>query len=380
MRVLCGPAGELKAPAREKLRGVRVRRVFGVRAPESRFGRLFDYLAFHVCAGLRILFARADVIVTLTTPPLLGFWGSLARRVRRARHVIFLMDHHPDAEFELGVLRRGSFLGHTLETLYRFTLRGADRVVCLGPYMARRVARRGVPPERVSIVPIWSCAREIWPVPHAENPVRRRWDWGDRFVVLYAGNAGLVHRFDELLAAMERMDSEDPTVLFAFAGGGRRAEEIGRFAAERGLANVTFVPSVDRFELSYLLSAADVHFVSLRPEHVGVSVPGKLYGQLASGRPILFVGPTACETAEDLTASGAGIVVLPGETDRLVSALRYMRRKPEDVQRMGAKGREWFLANREKGAACETWRRLLERVVVERGSRHAVPTADPAGR
>ncbi|MEM7306321.1 MAG: glycosyltransferase family 4 protein [Planctomycetota bacterium] len=216
---------------------------------------------------------------------------------------------------------------------------------------------------------------------HKDNNLRRSLGWDGRFVVLYSGNAGFVHRFEELCGAMRRLAIEDPDVLFAFVGGGPRRAEIESFAKEWRLQNASFLPYFPRESLGLSLPAADAHFLSLRREHVGVSVPGKLYGQLASGRPVLFVGPTRCETAEDVSASGAGIVVGHGDANGLADAILRLKRNPDLVARMGAAGREWFLLNRERVASCEMWRRLLEDVAagrpVERKRRPARGASSP---
>ncbi len=367
VRVICGSArlatGDA-APQREVHSGVEVVRVGA--APvggrrDSLLRRIGSYARFHLAAGLRILCERhAEVLVTLTTPPLLGFWGSLAQKLGGPKHVCFLMDHHPDAEFESGMLRRESIAGRFVESLYRWTLTRATRCVALGEYQARRVLARDVDPERVEIIPIWSRAADIPECLLEANPLRERLGWNGRFVVMYSGNAGRVHRFEELLLAIETLAETTPEVLFAFVGGGPRRPEIEAFVRERGLGNVEFHDSVPRAELGHLLTAPNAHVVTLREEQVGVSVPGKLYGQLASARPVLFVGPGQCETADDLRAARAGYTFCPGEERALAAAVRLLSANPEAWARLGACGRSWFLQERESHTSCMAWRELLE--------------------
>ncbi len=357
VRVLCARPRErdVLLPAREVRNGVQIRRL---QVPGGR--RLGGYAGFHLAAGPRVLASSwADVTVTLTTPPMLGFWGSLAARLRGVRHVCYLMDHHPDAEFEAGMLLRDSLLGRCLEALYGWTLRSATHNVVLGPYQGERARRRGVSPERISTVPIWSRADETVATDAEVARLRERLSWKG-FVLLYSGNAGLVHRFDELLETAATLDRDGDDVTFAFVGGGPRRSEIEAFVAERGLRNVRFHDPVERGELGALLRAADAHFVSLREEQVGVSVPSKLYGQLASERPVLFVGPSRCESAEDLEASGGGRALPIGEPVALTRALRDLVARPAERDAMGRSGRAWFLRHRERVPCCDAWRELLE--------------------
>ena len=48
-------------------------------------------------------------------------------------------------------------------------------------------------------------------------------------------------------------------------------------------------------ELPRLLVTADVHLLSLRPEFSGIVLPSKVYGCIASRKPVLFVGPASSD-------------------------------------------------------------------------------------
>ncbi len=368
MRVLCSRGRYLEgagdAPLREEHHGVSVRRVratsFG---KKSHVGRVVDYLTFHLLAGLRVACSGwADVVVTLTTPPLVAWCGAAAKALRGVRHVNFVMDLHPDAEFELGMLRRESLAGRLFERLHAATLRSADCTVVLGRWQGARVLARGVAPERVREIPIWADGASIEPLEHAGNPLRERLGWSSRFVVMYSGNAGIVHTFDAILGAARELERSAPEVLFAFVGGGPRTREIEAFVREHELANVEFLPYFAREELGRSLSAADVHVLSLRPEHVGVAVPGKLYGILAAGRPALFIGSPRCESAETIVAAGAGAVFDPADSDALAREIRRLQRDARACRELGARGRAHFLRHHERSVCVEAWRELLEGV------------------
>ena len=224
--------------------------------------------------------------------------------------------------------------------------------------MARRLVESGVRPEGLVEIPIWSDGA-AWNQPGLGAKVRSRRGWSDRFVVMYSGNAGHVHRFDEFLEAAERLEHEAPDTLFAFVGGGPRRAELERRAA--ALSNVEFHGYVPRSELAASLAAADVHLASLEPRAAGISVPGKLIGILAASRPVVFVGPRACESFETVVESGAGLALEPGGD--VTSALLALRESKEDRRRRGEAGRDWYERHHTREVACAAWCRLLEALV-----------------
>jgi colanic acid biosynthesis glycosyl transferase WcaI len=383
VQVLCSRGRYLEgggdAPRREERNGVHIERVGGTRfGQRGRFlGRVLDYAAFHAAACFRVALSRwPDVVVTLTTPPLLGLWGALARRLGRVKHVQWVMDLHPEAEFELGLVQRRSLLGRLLSALARIESRGADRCVVLGPYQGRRVVERGQTPENLVEIPVWSDGSEIRPVPHAQNPARAELGFEGRFTVLYSGNAGLVHRFEEVIEAAALVAERDPAVHFAFIGGGPRRAEIEQACAERGLHNVSFRGYLPREALGGSLPAADVHLVTLRPEHTGVAVPGKLYGILAAGRPVLFVGAKHCESADAVRDARAGFTFKPGQGTELAQAILELHADRELRERLGENARRAFLAHYDRAVCCERWTELLEELTGLRPPRvHHTPEA-----
>lgn len=371
VRVLCSSGAYLDAagrvaPSAEQRGGVEIRRLrglgFGQRT--SLWRRAAEYAAFHLQVARATACSRwPDLVVTLTTPPLLGLWGALAQAFSGRRHVPFVMDLHPDAEFALGLLEPQSLVGRALEALNAWPLRRADRSVVLGPHMAARLIQKGVDPARLVEIPVWTDGQAVRPLPHAHNELRRRLGWNGRFVVLYSGNAGLVHRFDELLEAMERVQERNPRVLFAFVGGGPRRGEIEREVARRGLSNAEFHAYFPREALGQSLPAADAHFLSLREEQAGIAVPGKLYGAMASGRPVLFVGPQRCESADTLRESGGGYALRCGEALALSEAILTLAEDPRRCRDLGRRARLGFERRFDRPVCLAAWAELIEGLV-----------------
>ena len=228
----------------------------------------------------------------------------------------------------------------------------------LGAYMADRVLAKQVKPARVVTLPVWSRADEIYPLPRASNPLRESLGLGDQFVAMYSGNLGLAHRFEEFLeAARELRHRQD--VVFLFVGGGPRLNEVRDQASRDQLSNVRFLDSVPREQLHALLSLADVHLISMRPEMVGIVVPSKLYGAMASARPSLFVGPEHCEPADLIREVGCGLTLREGDSEGLVQAIERLAGDPELAHQMGQVGREAFLAEHEREACCAAWSELV---------------------
>jgi glycosyltransferase involved in cell wall biosynthesis len=367
--VLCSrggyEGGKVDAPKREIRRGVRVTRVpspgFGRR---SHRGRFLDYGAFLAQVAARLAWGRKwDLVVLLTTPSMLPVSGWIAGRLRGRPYAIWSMDVHPEIEIALGILPAA--VSRFLGPFDRASHARAEFVVALGSCMRERLISKGVAAARLRTIPVWSRADELWPVDRVENRLAAELGIGDEFIVMYSGNAGLAHRFDEVLDAIGRLEG-DPGFAFVFVGGGPRKPEI--LARANGTRNFRYLEYQPRGELVGSLSLGDVHLLTLRGDMAGLVVPVKLYGIMAAGRPVVMVGPRGSESARTIEREGIGHVIDPDElgaaaTDRLVEVLRGLRADPGGRRRMGERARAAFLERYERTRRCAEWERLIRETV-----------------
>jgi colanic acid biosynthesis glycosyl transferase WcaI len=295
--------------------------------------RLLSYVSFYAGAFWQSLRAsRCDVVVTMTTPPLLSLLGTLLKKLRGARHYIWEMDMYPDVAVALGVLSLDSMLTRILGSIARYSRRNADGVIVLGPCMRHRVVAQGVADGKVHTVDNWADGAFIRsrPFPPAEP-----------LVVLYSGNLGLAHDIDTIGAAMDQLRS-DNRFRFVFAGGGarRRALEESCHAA-----NVVWMPYQDRESLPAHLSSCHVGLVTQTRASLGALVPGKIYALMAAGRPLLYIGPREATAARIIERFGCGWQIEPGDSTGLVELLRLLAASPQLAMEAGARARRAFIEN-----------------------------------
>ena len=87
---------------------VTVIRVKALPFVRGKLGRVLSYLTFYLAAATRSLtLPRQDMVLTLTTPPLLPLLGTLVKRLRRTRHFIWEMDMYPDVAVDLDYFKKG---------------------------------------------------------------------------------------------------------------------------------------------------------------------------------------------------------------------------------------------------------------------------------
>ena len=308
----------------ETVDGVRVERVSGLPFTRaSHWRRALSYLSLYPALLWRALrLPRADVVVTMTDPPLLLVLGVILKTLKGSRHVHWAQDIYPELAEEMEVLPKDGMVACALRWISTAGLRHADRVIAVGRCMKARLVARGLAASVIEVIPNWGHgSEEPAAKSHESNPFRSEHGLLDRFVVMYSGNLGLAHPFEAMLDAAERLRSNHPEVLFLFVGNGPRLSWVREQVARRSLENVRFLPFQPREKLAQSLAAADVHLASMLHELCGLVVPSKVYGVMSVGRPCVFLGPEESEAAQFILQHGCGSVLAKATGARLASCL-----------------------------------------------------------
>lgn len=356
----------VKYPSRSVADGVEVRRL-----PFCSFGkqsigfRLLGGISFTLQAIVRaLLLPRLDTIVVSTAPPMAAFVGLVVGAVRRARVVYWPMDLNPDQAIALGLAREGSLSVRILEWMNRAILRRADAVIALDHAMGERLERKHPVGDRMVIVPPWPEEDDVRDVPAQENPFRAAHDLGGKRVILYSGTLGLANPVSTLLKAAEQFEDR-PDLVFLFIGGGAGMAEI----RTRNRPNVRWLPYQPFDQLRYSLAAGDVHVVSLGDAMAGIVHPCKVYGAMARGRPILYLGPPASHVTEMMAETEFGWQVRHGDVEGAVAAVReILAADSASLERLGARAQALIEGRRTRRISCGRVCDAIEAV----GSRAAV--------
>ncbi|ADP69319.1 glycosyl transferase group 1 [Rhodomicrobium vannielii ATCC 17100] len=274
---------------------------------------------------------RTEMIFFSTSPPMIGVTATLVAKLKslfsfgkQAQLVYWAMDLNPDQLVAMRKLRAGSLAHRLLEAANRFVLRNADLTIALDRFMEARLKQHGRAPQKVLVLPPWSHEKPDAPLPHPANWFRDKHGLQGRFVVMYSGNHSPANPIDTLLAAALAFKDDD-TIRFAFIGGGAAKKQVNEHIERHGLRNCLSLPYQPLSDLRYSLGAADVHAVSLGEHMVGIVHPCKVYGAMAVGRPILYLGPRPSHVSDLIEGEGIGWRIAHGDVAGCVTAIQEMK-------------------------------------------------------
>jgi glycosyltransferase involved in cell wall biosynthesis len=348
----------------EIYKGIQILRVGLTHFGRARtLGRLADYVSFWVAAFLTAVRAkRHDCLVVLSDPPLLSVLAALVGMVRSVKTVCWLQDVFPEIAVRAGVLPEG-VVARCLRRLARWSLQQMDQIVVIGRCMERQVLSEGVPPPSLVRIPNWADGVQIQSLPKGQNAFLHQHHLENQFVVMYSGNHGVVHEFETLVGLLRETRSM-PRLCFCFIGDGAWKKQLIDTAQAESWPHVRFLPYQPKALLQSSLSAADVHLVSLRNDMEGLSIPSKVYGALAAGRSIIFIGPAGSEASKVLGEAQCGYSVEPGDTKAAVQALLSVYKDRSLLEKQGRAARLYFNRHFDRIIATQHFHHVLHQVAM----------------
>jgi hypothetical protein len=262
---------------------------------------------------------HTDVLFT-GSPPFMLFFCVGAKWMLGVRLIYRTTDFYPEVIIaELGRRYLPLVMFERVTWLFR---RLVDEFEVLGEDQRRLLLKEGIRSDRIKLV------RDAPPIAisGSEHPAPRPAQLAGRKVLLYSGNYGVAHEADTVVQGLIRHHREGSGgVALWLNASGRKGDEVEQQLRSAG-APIARTSPVALEQLPALLAAADIHLITLRPAFSGIVLPSKVYGCIASRRPILFVGPASSDV--HLLCTEANVRnyerVAPGDAAGFAAALERL--------------------------------------------------------
>jgi glycosyltransferase involved in cell wall biosynthesis len=157
---------------------------------------------------------------------------------------------------------------------------------------------------------------------------------------------------------------DHPDIRLAVLGNGPARAALVAELDSRGLTNVELLASLPRTEAQALMSAADLHLVSLIPGLRGCAAPSKTYGVMAAGRPFIAAVDDGSEPQLIADEWRCGTHVAPGDAAAVAGAILSMRSSP--LTAMGKRARAGYESRFTKERCVTELSTVLARSVRDR--------------
>jgi len=225
-------------------------------------------------------------------------------------------------------------------------------------YIARRITANGfsvaefvrkrIGEVEIDLIP--NAVALFQPVDSEERDAIRRSissDSADKIIIFSAGRLSEIKGFSFLISAFSEVHKRYPDTVLAIAGEGKEFEKLAEQIHTLGLENDVRLLGF-RGDVKKILGCVDIYVNSSLWEGTPVSVLEAMSAEL----PIVA---TAVGDSPFLLGSNAGILVPPGQPERLINAIISLITDPEKASRLGRAAEKRVISKYNPDA----WRQTL---------------------
>jgi glycosyltransferase involved in cell wall biosynthesis len=286
---------------------------------------------------------RPDVVFATHTPLPIGLAGLALGRHFGVPFVFEVRDLWPEALINVGALNNPLAIWW-LKRMAAKIYAGAQHIVALSPGIKEGIVCRGVPAEKITVIPNGSDLDLFGPAVDG-SAERKRLGLGDKFAAVYFGAMGLANGLEYILEAARILAERgnDRIVLVLHGSGGKRPE-LEQMARQHKLSNVFFSePAPGKEHVARIVAACQACLTIYRATKEHSWSPNKMFDALAAGKPVLINVPGwLSQTIEN---NHCGRSLDPHRPQMLADALEELAADPELCREMGKNSRA--LAERE---------------------------------
>lgn len=334
----------------------------------SKLSRLNYIFSYFILATIALLKEKnTDIIYTISQPPVLGgLIGTIGKFLKRTKHVYNIQDFNPEQAEAISFTDK-KFIFNTAKAIDKLNCKYADHLVLVGNDMVetlnKRFSNSTLP--NYTVINNWTNENEIIPLDKKNEAVSKFIEMNnldDKFIVMYSGNLGLYYDLENIIKiTLEFKDYKD--LAFLFIGEGAVKQMMQDFVSEHQIPNVIFLPYQPKDRIKYSLNAADIHLVVNQKGIKGVSVPSKIYGVMAAGKPILGVLEQGSEAQRLIYESNSGVIVEPQNYQGIIDKINYLYGLNENSRReLGFNGRYYLENNLKRETSINKYRQLLKKI------------------
>jgi colanic acid biosynthesis glycosyl transferase WcaI len=349
----------------DSLNGVRIIRTYVYTVPKgSLWRRLLYQASYNFFASLALFKVKTPDIVFADAPTL---WSGLPLTLRSilggTPFIYIIHDIYPDVLERLDMLKNQRFL-NLIEKVEEFFYRRAAQISVLSQGFKDNLVRKGVPAEKISIIPVCVDIDFIKPLPR-ENDYQKQWGLENKFVVLYAGNIGFSQGLETVIQTAELLRDKSE-IMFLIVGDGAMKPQLQTIVDAAGLSNVRLLPFQPREAVPLIYALSDICLISLKRDIVVESVPSKTYSIMASGRPFIATVDRNSEVGVLVESANCGLCVESENAQGLAKAILKLYGDDNLRSEMGQQGRQYVVEKYSRRKAAEQYYRLVQ-ISLKRG-------------
>ena len=324
---------------KENINGVSVIRCFEIGLRGGRIKIALNYISYMLSASFRVLFLKNKfdiVFIYQLSPVIMAIPGILFSKLHLIKTFLYCLDIWPESIKTMNFSETG-FMYKLIHKVSKWIYRKCDYIGVSTKYFINYLSEKNkVSVNKIAFIP-----------QHAEDiylNVSEKKENMNRIDFLFAGNIGRVQNVECILKAVSKIRTKKEFIV-NFVGDGSFEDEAKLISKKLGIDEKVIFHgrhSLDRVCDFYTNS--DALLLTLKGDSpLGLTIPGKLQGYIASGKPIL--GSISGLANDLIREANCGEYVEADDCEGLAILMEDFINNPLRYKIYGENGRKYFINN-----------------------------------
>ncbi len=276
-----------------------------------------------------------------------GLSAVFAARALRVPSIYEVRSLIEDTLVREGGASEGGVLYRAYRWFDRLATHLADHVVTLSAGLRKDLIERGVPAERITVIPNGVDVTTQAPAPAPDETLRRQLGFSrDAFILGYIGTQFGYESLDVAIDAVAALRTRHPQLRLLIVGGGTAHDALVEQARRLDLGDrVRFVDRVSHEEIGKYYGLVDLFVLPRRSNRLtDLVTPLKPLEIMARAKPVLA---SDCGGHRELIVQGEnGFLFDAGSVEKMAEGIATLAARRSDLAEFGARARAWVSGHR----------------------------------
>lgn len=340
----------------EIINGVHVIRCYERGRGKGALNLVLNYLSFYMSAMRKVKKLERDfdvVLVYQLSPVTMGLPARWYAKNRKKPLLLYCCDLWPES-IKMYIRDEANPIFKVMKKISRYVYDSCDEIMVQSKSFITYLESVHEISKNITYLPAFAdekyLEKDFTPI---ENGV---------IDFVFMGNLGIAQDLPAVIKAFHKA-KQVANIKLHIVGDGSVLGEIKTLVSELAIdAEVCFYGRRPVEEMEDFYKLADACLVSLKADNaVGLTLPSKVQGYMAAGKPI--VGMIDGSTEEVISESECGICVKASNIDELANALIEFSSNIEKYKDCGENGRKYFMSHFRKSIFMENLEKCIDDVL-----------------
>lgn len=283
---------------------------------------------------------KPDIVISSSTYPLDSYPAYEIAKLAGAKYIHEVHDMWPSTLYEAGGMSKKNPFVVLMQLAENHAYRKADAVVSLLAHSEDYMRKHGLKAGRFHYIPNGVIAgewREGADMPEEHRQLFEKLERKESFILGYFGSHEMSYGLYNLIDVVKSL--EDENVELVMVGAGKLKEDLIKYAKDKSVGNVSFLPPVEKTLIPAVVSRFDAIFIGTVDSPLyrfGICM-NKMFDSMMAAKPIVMAITTS---ATPVSEAGCGIMTDSCDNEAIAAAVRRLKSMtPEERSSMGEKGR-----------------------------------------